>query len=309
MNLRLIETNGCGDDIARVYVAELEDGSLIEFADALQPPLTREQKWVLIVSTLKGCPFNCPICDAGGNYRGKLSCNEIFAQIDFLVRENYPSGVVPTEKFKIQFARMGDPALNDSVLEVLEQLPYRYGAPRLVPCISTVAPAGRDNFFERLLDIKNELYPNGRFQMQFSIHTTSEEARSQLIPARTWSFARIAEYGGRFRARNDKKITLNFAPVQGMPLEPGILLEHFSPETFLVKLTPVNPTFSSRENGFAGLIDPENPEFNKTIVQKFNACGYETILSIGELDENRIGSNCGMLTRKIKIAKSELSSH
>jgi 23S rRNA (adenine2503-C2)-methyltransferase len=306
MNLRLIETNGCGDDIARVYVAELEDGSLIEFADALQPPLTREQKWVLIVSTLKGCPFNCPICDAGGNYRGKLSCDEIFEQIDFLVRENYPSGVVPAEKFKIQFARMGDPALNDAVLDVLRQIPNRYAAPGAIPCISTVAPAGRDDFFERLIDIKNEFYSNGRFQMQFSIHTTSEEARHRLIPARTWSFSKISEYGERFRTRNDKKITLNFAPVQGMPLEPEILLEHFSPETFLVKLTPVNPTFSSRENGFIGLIAPENPEFNKSIVQKFNDCGYETILSIGELDENRIGSNCGMMIRKIGIEKSEL---
>jgi 23S rRNA (adenine2503-C2)-methyltransferase len=306
MNFRSIETHGCIDDIARVYIAELEDGSLIEFADALQPPLMREQKWVLIVSTLKGCPYNCPICDAGGSYRGKLSFDEILGQIDFMIRQNFPNGTIPIEKFKIQFARMGDPGLNGSVLQVLEQLPFLYKAPGLIPCISTIVPSGKDDFFERLLEIKNELYSDGRFQMQFSLHTSSEEARSKLISAHTWSFTQIAEYGTRFKKPNDKKITLNFAAVQGMPLEPESLLNYFSPAVFIIKLTPVNPTFNAQQNNLIGLIDPMNDEKNAAVVQKFQDCGYDTILSIGELSENQIGSNCGMMVKKKKMEYSKL---
>lgn len=298
MNFRSVEAFGNSEDIARVYVAELEDGSLIEFADALQPPKKREEKWVLIVSTLKGCPYNCPICDAGGNYRGKLSFDEILGQINFLIHRHYPDGTVPVKKFKIQFARMGDPALNDEVLRVLEQLPLLYKAPGLIPCISTIAPSGRDGFFNRLLEIKNELYANGLFQMQFSLHTSSEEARSGLISGRTWTFDQIAEYGSRFKKPNDRKITLNFAPVKGLPLEPEELQEYFSPAVFIIKLTPVNPTFNARQNNLIGLIDPIDNKHNEIVAQRFQDCGYETILSIGELSENQIGSNCGMLVKR-----------
>ncbi len=69
------------DELARVYVAELEDGSNIEFVESIQPPYSWREKWVLIVSTLKGCPVGCPICDAGGTYRGKLTRDEILAQM------------------------------------------------------------------------------------------------------------------------------------------------------------------------------------------------------------------------------------
>ena len=60
------------EEVAIVYIAEFGEGKRIELVDALQPPWPREHKWVLIVSTLKGCPIRCPICDAGGDYRGRL---------------------------------------------------------------------------------------------------------------------------------------------------------------------------------------------------------------------------------------------
>jgi len=34
------------------------------------------------------------------------------------------------------------------------------------------------------LRIKSDLYPGGRFQMQFSVHTTDEEARRKLVPVK-----------------------------------------------------------------------------------------------------------------------------
>ena len=40
------------EDIAMVYVAELEQGKFIEFVEAVQPPKPRAEKWVLMISTL-----------------------------------------------------------------------------------------------------------------------------------------------------------------------------------------------------------------------------------------------------------------
>ncbi len=298
MMLRIVGCTG-NEELSRVFVGELDDGALVEFAESVQPPVPRERKWVLIVSTLKGCPVSCPICDAGGSYRGTLTADEILAQIEYLVRRRFPHGAVPVSKLKIQFARMGDPAFNDAVLEVLRQLPRRRAAPGLMPCISTIAPAGRERFFDELVSVKNDLYPGGRFQMQFSIHTTCETARRRLVPARVWSFAEIAAWGERFHAPADRRITLNFAPAKGAPLEPRALNEWFSPEIFAVKLTPINPTSAATQSGLVGLVDPDDPEACERIADGFRSAGYETILSIGESDENRIGSNCGMSVRAL----------
>jgi 23S rRNA (adenine2503-C2)-methyltransferase len=65
--MRVLVSTG-REDIAVVYVAELEPGKQVEFVESLQPPLPREKKWVLIVSTLFGCPVQCLMCDAGGRY-------------------------------------------------------------------------------------------------------------------------------------------------------------------------------------------------------------------------------------------------
>ena len=111
------------EDIAIVYIVEL-GGQRMELVELLQPPIPRQEKWVLLVSTMFGCPVGCAMCDAGGFYQGKPSAAEILSQIDFLVRQRFPDGRIPCKQFKIQFARMGEPALNPAVLEVLERLPH-----------------------------------------------------------------------------------------------------------------------------------------------------------------------------------------
>ena len=284
------------EDIAIIYIAEMgekgrgEGKNLVEFVESVQPPIPREEKWVLIVSTLFGCPVGCAFCDAGRNYRGKLSREEILSQIDFLITNRFGERKVPVKKFKIQFARMGEPALNQAVLDVLSELPTLYDAPGLMPSLSTIAPKGTDRFFERLFEIKRDVY-DGRFQLQFSIHTTDAKKRDELIPVKKWDFAKIADYGNRFYTEGGRKITLNFALAEGVPVDPDILLDHFSPDRFVIKITPVNPTFSAKENKINSHILPD--EENYEIIDKLKAAGYEVILSIGEILENDIGSNCG----------------
>ncbi|MFH2034997.1 MAG: radical SAM protein, partial [Candidatus Zixiibacteriota bacterium] len=147
--MKIIDKTG-KDDLAIVYLAETANGRHIEFVESVQPPVPREKKWVLIISTLLGCPVGCKMCDAGGWYRGKLSAEEIFDQIDYLVTSRYPDKIIPADNFKIQFARMGEPSFNADVLEVLKQLPERYLAPGLTPSVSTVAPMATDKFFDEL---------------------------------------------------------------------------------------------------------------------------------------------------------------
>jgi 23S rRNA (adenine2503-C2)-methyltransferase len=278
------------EDVAIVYVAETDAGKALEFVESVQPPIPRDEKWVLIISTLYGCPVGCRFCDAGSHYRGKLSKDDMMSQIDYLVTSRFPDRKVPIRKFKIQFARMGEPSFNQNVLEVLRKLPRAYHAPGLLPTLSTIAPKGTERFFEELLRIKDELYKE-RFQLQFSIHSTDAEKRDWLIPVKKWDFEKMAEYGEAFYRKGERKITLNFALVEEVPVNPDILLRYFDPGKFLVKITPVNPTYQASENNISSHILPD--EENYEVIDALRQRGYQVILSIGELAENDIGSNCG----------------
>lgn len=290
------------DDLAKVYVAAMRGSReyLVEFVESIQPPIPREEKWVLIVSTLFGCPVGCKMCDAGGEYKGKLTSEEILDEIDYMVRRRFPDGDIPISKFKIQFARMGDPALNPEVLTVLKQLPMIYNAPGLLPSVSTVAPKNSEEFLEKLLNIKNRHYRNGRFQFQFSIHTTDVNKRNELIPTSKFNFKEMADYGRRFYEDGDKKITLNFAMSKGYPVDVDIVKQYFDPDIFIIKLTPINPTERAMCNELVSEIDAYNPASANQIVNDFRSQGFDVILSIGEVEENKIGSNCGQFVTQIK---------
>jgi len=303
------------EEVAKVYVAQMREERedvkgrfLVEFVESIQPPLPREKKWVLIVSSMFGCPVRCMMCDAGGEFMGRMTADEILSQIDYMVRRRFPDGRVPIPKFKIQFARMGEPALNPAVLDAMRRLPEMLHAPGLNVSLSTIAPntPGAKRFFDELARVKDEHYQGGRFQLQFSIHTTDQQKRDDLMPMKKWSLAEIAEYGARFSVpgNGDKKVTLNFAPAVGYPIDPSVIRRYFDPALFLIKLTPLNPTVRTVEEALSSAIDPMDRNTSDRIVEEFKREGFEVILSIGELEENRIGSNCGQYIQRAVSADS-----
>ncbi|HWA06150.1 MAG TPA: radical SAM protein, partial [Ignavibacteria bacterium] len=253
--MKLITSTG-KEELAVIYIAQAAGGNYVEFVESLQPPKAREEKWILTVSTLYGCPVDCLICDAGPYYLGRISKEGIFWQIDHMISKRYPDGNIPVKQLKIHFTRMGEPAFNFAVLDVIREFDLYFKAPGFMPSISSIAPRGSEKFFEELLVLKNEKFCRGNFQLQFSIHTTNESKRNDLIPVKKWSFERIADYGARFHGKRDRKITLSFAPAIENEIEPEVLYSYFSPEHFLIKLTPLNLTNSTIKNNFTSVISP-----------------------------------------------------
>jgi len=288
------------DKLATVYIAKTQAGHYLEMVESVQPPFTIEQKWVLIISTLSGCPINCLMCDAGGNYLGALSKDEMFAEIDYLISTKFRDKKILSKKFKIQFARVGEPTLNLAVLDVLIELPSRYQVPGLLPSLSTVAPIGSGKFLTKLVAIKNQYYSAGNFQLQFSIHTTDVALRDKIIPCNKWSFAEIADYGDNFYRKGDKKIALNFALAKEYPFDVSIMQKYFDPKIFLIKITPINPTLKASANNLTSYFTKgEAGEDKNELIKSLKQAGFEVILSIGELEENLIGSNCGQYLKKL----------
>lgn len=291
--MRVLFSRG-DDELARVFVAETEDGHRLELVDQTPPPLPRSERWVLLVSALMGCPVRCAMCDVGGHYEGKLTSEEILDQVDYLIRRRHPDGRVPVPALEVHFTRMGDPAFNEAVIDALCTLPRRYQAPGLTPCLSTIAPARTEAFFERLIEVKRALYSGGRFQLQLSLHTTDELVRRRLVPVKCLPFSEMAELGRRLAAPGDRKIDLNFVAAREVPLEPGELLRHFSPEIFTVKLTQMNPTLASFRTGLTSLFEQGGPQGVQAVVERFCAAGYQVVVSPAAPGEAEIGSGCGM---------------
>jgi 23S rRNA (adenine2503-C2)-methyltransferase len=289
---------GGDEKVAKVYAAYMRGSPehMVEFVESLSGSPSIDEKWVLIISSQFGCPVRCRFCDASIFYRGNLTAEEMLAQVDFMVRSRYPDGNVPAKKFKVQFARMGEPALNDAVIDAMLEIRRRYRAPGYMPCISTVAPAGRDEWFGRLLEANRKVF-RGWFQLQFSLHSTDQKYRDWLVPIRKWGLNEIAEYGERFYV-GGRKVTLNFALSPGARVDPSVISEHFDPHVFALKFTPVNPTVRAEGNGMVNVFTEREAD-RYVFLRELREMGYDVIVSIGELVENEIGSNCGQLVMRV----------
>jgi len=69
-------------------------------------------------------------------------------------------------------------------------------------------------------------------------------------------------------------------------------------DKFLIKITPLNPTYRAEENSLLTYVDPHSPLKSDDLLDNLRSAGYEVIVSIGEVEENLIGSNCGQFIRR-----------
>lgn len=290
-------------DLAEIYVAQMrqDPAYMIEFVDACDTSVgPRPAKWVVVLSTQFGCPVNCLMCDAGGSFKGNLTFDDLKFQVQTVFGAHEELDANACTKLKVQFARMGEPSLNDKVLEFLVWLKDRY--PQVIPCIATIAPCGRDSWFERLLSTRDFFRD---FQLQLSINSTDQQYRDRLMPYPKMSWEWLAAYGRRFFRKGQRKVGLNFAVCSGIPVNASAMAEYFDPDHFIVKLTPVNPTSTGYENRFS--ISEDRGTIEQLLLEKsndFSVLGFDVIVSIGNLEENLIGSNCGQAVRRLRSMKS-----
>jgi 23S rRNA (adenine2503-C2)-methyltransferase len=290
--------------VAEVAVVRFrgDDRTCVEVVDGLAPPLSRARKWIVNVSTQFGCPVGCPFCDAAGSWAGNPTADELLAQVRWALGR-HPGEAAGCSKLKVHFARMGEPSLNDAVLEALERLPGEVHAAGLWCCVASVAPRGREAWFERLRGLKDRLFP-GRFQLQFSIQSTDAAARTRLTPIPHWSLEQIASYGRRFHRAGDRKVVLNFALARDVAFDPAVLAATFEPEHFAVKLTPVNPTARGAASGFRTVLRSKRETEAAAARERLGSAGFDVVWSVGDPAEDRVGSNCGQAVRVTRPATS-----
>ena len=276
----------------------------VETVDALDPPKSRQEKWIINLSTQFGCPVGCPMCDAAGAYHGDLHAKQMLAQVSWALAR-HPGQAAGCAKLKVHFSRMGEPALNDAVCQALLDLPALVESPGLWACVATVAPKGRADWFDRLLEIQRRFYPQ-RFQLQLSVQSTDAAARRRLIPFPHLNLDELSRLGLAFHGTGGRKPVLNFALAEDAPFDPMVLSRHFDPKHFAVKLTPINPTTRSEQHGLRTRLRSDTEAEVDAAIDRLRNLGYDVIRSVGDPKEDQIGSNCGQTLRML-LARTEVA--
>lgn len=249
-----------------VYLMETDDNFPIEVTDTYLPYYTkdcinehtnelknniigtRNDRWMIGVSTMSGCPVHCKFCNTGKlkSWRN-LTSEEIFEQVKFILDKNSEYNPKNSKEFKINYTRMGEPFLNiENVKGAIKLVDEYVGAKvRVHHYISTIGIKGSD--FSWIKD---------NITLQISLHSLDEERRHNLIPIN--GLMSIEELG-KIRTESSLKTTLNMTLVDKADFDIDKLKKYFDKDYFFIKLSPINENEISIENNMgAGIINGQN---------------------------------------------------
>lgn len=248
-----------------VYLLNTEDGYPIETTDTYLPFYTkncinehtnelknytvgtRNDRWMIGVSCMSGCPVHCKFCATGKLKRWRnLTAEEIFEQIKFVLDKNQEYNTKDCKEFKINYTRMGEPFLNlENIREAIRLIDEYLPDTRIHHYISTIGLKNSDFTW-----IKDNI------TLQISLHSLDENRRHNLIPID--NLMSIEELG-QIRTESSLQTTVNMTLVDIKDFNIELLKKYFDPKHFFIKLSPINENDISTENNMgSGIIDRIN---------------------------------------------------
>jgi len=254
-------------------------------------PLT--EKWVVTVSTQYGCSMGCSFCDVPKVGPGKnATFHDLCGQI--LTALTLPSVPQSTKRLNVHFARMGEPTWNPAVLDCGKWIAGHLGdSYNPHPVVSTMMPRRNEwlkVFIHTWMRLKNRVF-RGNAGLQISINSTDESERNKMFSGNACSLEDISEIM-RGIIPVGRKITLNFA-VAGYTVDCDKLARLFSPELYVVKLTPMHKTNEAIKNHIETAGDYTTPEPYQELEEKLKKVGFDTLVFIASENEDASRITCG----------------
>ena len=255
-----------------------------------------ERGWYTLLSCQKGCPMNCTFCDCPGiGFQGNVTNEEFCYQLNTIIDTNYVSN---TKYLEINFIRMGEPTNNSDVLKFIENdlikiVSEKIDVEEIVPNISTMLPKNKartEKFILKYCKIKNDTY-NGNAQLQFSIHSTDNKVRNELMSGKSLELEDISDIASKMPTPKGMKYALNFAVGNSLVVDVAKIDKWFDKDKFMVKLTPIHETYNAVDNGFNTM---ENTLIKK-LEKDFIKAGWDVIVFEDTNEEDDDDLTCGKL--------------
>jgi 23S rRNA (adenine2503-C2)-methyltransferase len=282
------------------------DGKLHKIVRETQDPqviwkhlVPYKEKWLLTVSTQRGCIHNCQFCDVAPlPFKGNLTRDEILDQVISILK-NTPY-VTQSNKVKIGFARMGEPAWNvENVLDAMKLLPqiseHQGRDFKWLPCFNTILPR-KANVLSQVIDFKESTY-DGRLHLQISCNSTDENKRKELFGgADVITLPEIVSEVNKQKITS-RTVTLNFIVMQGVEVSVGKLKKMgLRGDKFTVKLIPLNSTNNAKGNELKTVANYSNYDKLIEIGNQFREAGVPVVIdAIAKCEE--AGLCCGQLAQ------------
>src|SRR4030065_2680013 len=257
------------------------------------PLLPLTEKWVITISTQYGCSMNCTFCDVPKVGPGR---NATFKDLIHQVLEGIKlhTDIAWTNRLNIHFARMGEPSWNPNVLDAAkwmkEHLDPEY---KVHPVVSTMMPRNNiwlKTFIHTWMRIKNRQY-SGNAGLQLSINSTNECERQKMFSGNALTLKEISKIMEGI-IPNGRKVTLNFA-IANYEIDPSVLLEHFDPEYFIIKLTPMHKTIEAIKQGIKTKGDYTTYQPYQEAEESLLVSGYDVLVFIASEYEDLGRITCG----------------
>lgn len=258
------------------------------------------KKWLMTVSTQKGCVHNCKFCDVAPlPFKGNLSQDEIEDQIRIIL--NNTPYVTQSSKVKIGFARIGEPSWNiDNVLGAIKNLNNISKELNKdfvwLPCFNSILPRAAKDTIEKVIDVKENFY-KGFLHFQISCNSTDEQKRKELFGgADVLSIEEVINEINKFNITN-RTTTLNFIVMENIEVSAEKLKKMgLNKDKFSVKLIPLNNTNNSINNDLKTFANYSNYEKLLQLKDDFEKAGIPVVVdAIAKCEE--AGLCCGQLAQ------------
>jgi 23S rRNA (adenine2503-C2)-methyltransferase len=255
--------------------------------------LPLEEKWVITISTQYGCSMGCTFCDVPKVGSGKnATYNDLIRQV--LTGIALHSEVEHSKRLNIHFARMGEPTWNPNVLDATKWFKTHIDPEyHIHPVVSTMMPKHNEwlkTFIHTWMRMKNRLL-QGNAGLQLSINSTSEVERTAMFNGNAHTLEGIARIMEGI-IPSGRKITLNFA-LAGYEIDPVVLLKYFSPDDYLIKLTPMHKTMTALQHGIQTGGDYTTYHPYRGAELALTAVGYDVLVFIASEAEDLGRITCG----------------
>ncbi len=256
------------------------------------------EKWVVTISTQYGCSMGCKFCDVPKVGPGKnATLNDLSDQVKAAVILHPEIGA--TKRLNIHYARMGEPTFNKNVLthaiKVRKDIYPLLNRSLIHPVVSTMLPRRNKNlihFLQEWCEIKNYTF-RGDAGLQFSVNSTSDEQREYMFNGNSLSLSEISEIGKYLPDPVGRKYTINVALIDGVEVNGAKMKKLFSPNKFMVKITPIHVTASTDSNSLQTTAGYEAYTPYETVENDLKEHGFDVLVFIPSLDEDRGRITCG----------------
>ena len=264
------------------YVFEKAD---IAVESVLYKYPTYDERTVLCISTMCGCPMGCRFCGTGDYFVRSLTADEIVGQATYIL-DTQIGGLNPADikKLQIMVMSMGEPALNKALEQAFETLYERYPNAALL-----ISSSGPKVDYTWIRDMSVRIPTVG---LQFSIHESTDEARDKLIPFKAkMTLEEIADVGDRWAWHTGRKPYFNYCAHEGnnTDLDVSRLKELFRPEVWEATVSVI----CERDSHAVATNNRQRDlaiEFgNKLVEQGYNVRVFDPA------GQDTIGGGCGQL--------------